>query len=193
MRAVGLSCPGSIRTFRQISSMLFGVLMFVDIVSASSRLPPEIMRQMPHPWPPVDWSLTLDLPDTAQTAPHHSEPKVHQGYFGQTLYQQIAGTSAYVTANVLIQDRGDKSAAWRAVSAVRCKSRNFRGYRARECSRGSGPYSIRTLHYEVDRFYVTIQLSGPIEADYPLFDVGAMNPMTAPRTLAPRRRGNTRR
>ena len=128
-----------------------------------------MMSRLASPWPPAGWSDTLDLPGDDQ--PYQSEPRVGDGYFGQSLYRHISGTGQYWTANVLIQDRGSRGAAWRAVSAVNCKSRVHRGLRARECNRGGPDYVTKTLHYEIDRFYITIQLSGPGETDYPHFDI----------------------
>jgi hypothetical protein len=130
------------------------------------------MSTLAKPWPPAGWSQVLDLSQVERSQPHRSEPVLRPGYFGQTLYRHISGTAQYWTANILIQDRGDPNAAWRAVSAVRCSSRNHQGYRARECRRGNRHNGIHTLHYQVDRFYVTIQLSGPGETDYPFFTVG---------------------
>lgn len=185
----GLRSGGSGWTVRRLLIGLIAGLMVGNMAYAGFRLPAEVMEKLPHPWPPFGWTTTLDLPDETQTQPHASEPRAWEGYFGQTLYRQNAGTAQYWTANVLIQDRGDSGAAWRAVSVVRCKSRSFRGYRARECSRGSGRYVTKTLHYEVGRFYVTIQVSGSGDVEYPMFDVGAMNPMTAPSIPLPRAAG----
>ena len=153
--------------------MLFAFgMLFAGAVFAGPRVPPEVMGQLPQPWPPPGWSTVLDLSASDQSEPYQSEPRIHQGYFGQTLYRHISGTLDYWTANVLIQDRGDRSAAWRAVSAVRCKTRVYRGYRARECKRGGGRFVTKTLHYEAGRFYVTVQVAGPGEVEYPNFDVG---------------------
>lgn len=132
-------------------------------------LPPEVMAHVARPWPPTGWSEVLDLPNRGSTEAHRSEPRKGPGYFGQSLYRQISGTSRYWTANVLILDRGSASAAWRAVSAVSCRSRVYQGNRARECQRSGFGGLTRTLHYEVGRYYVTIQLSGPGEMDYPHF------------------------
>ena len=156
--------------FRSI--LLAAALAAGSTVCVGAMLPPEVMQDLARPWPPSGWAEILDLP-SGQTEPHRSQAMVRHGYFGQTLYRHIAGTREYWTANVLIQDRGDSSAAWRAVSAVRCKSRIFRGYRARECTRGGGGVLTKTLHYEIGRFYVTIQVSGPGETEYPEFDIGS--------------------
>jgi hypothetical protein len=138
---------------------------------ADFRLPGSAIRRLPQPWPPAGWSLQLVPQEGAKTSSYRSEPMVRDGYFGQTLYRQIPGTQLYWTANVLIQDRGSPAAAWRAVSAVTCPTEVFRGYRARECTRGDPSYLTRTLHYEVGRFYVTVQLAGPGDTNYPLFDL----------------------
>jgi hypothetical protein len=142
--------------------------------SADLLLPAEVMGRLAQPWPPSGWTVVLDMQDTGRTQPYRSEPILRPGYFGQTLYRHIAGTDQYWTANVLIQDRGGPGAAWRAVSAVRCKSRVYRGLRARECARGGDGRITKTLHYEIDRFYVTIQVSGPGATDYPKFDIGSV-------------------
>jgi hypothetical protein len=155
--------------------------------AAAPILPGEFIERLVQPWPPAGWSIRLELP---RAVPYQSEPRVSEGYFGQSLYRHISGTSEYWTANVLIQDRGSDSAAWRAVSAVRCASRNHLGHRARECTRRTGGALIRTLHYEVGRFYVTIQVSGPGEVDYPLFELQGAGPPLSPRS--PLRRGTPR-
>jgi len=139
---------------------------------ADLRLPSDIMEHVAKPWPPAGWSEVLDLSEEVQRQPHRSKPTLGQGYFGQTLYRQIPGTNDYWRASILIQDRGDRSAAWRAVSAIHCTSRNYHGHRARECKRRRQPFFDRTLHYEVGRFYISIQLSGPTEVEYPYFSVG---------------------
>jgi hypothetical protein len=150
---------------------LYLLALVAAVAWADFRLPGSVIQRLPRPWPPVGWSLQLVPQDTAKARPYRSEPMVRDGYFGQTLYRQIPGTQLYWTANVLIQDRGSPAAAWHAVSAVTCPTQVFRGYRARECTRGDPTYLTRTLHYEVGRFYVTVQLAGPGETDYPLFDL----------------------
>ncbi len=156
---------------RVVSSGLLAAWLVTGNMAAAQRLPPEVMGQLAAPWPPQGWSEVLDLPGNSRAEPYRSEPRLGDGYFGQSLYRHIAGTDQYWTANVLIQDRGSRNAAWRAVSAVRCKSMNYHGMRARECSRGSPGYVTRTLHYETGRFYVTIQLVGPGETEYPQFSI----------------------
>ncbi len=151
-------------------TMAAGALLAAAAVAGAGMLPGESLQQLPRPWPPEGWSLVLDLSD--QVDPHQSQPRLGNGYFGQTLYRQIAGTSQYWTANVLIQDRGSASAAWRAVSAVNCNSRVFLGYRGRECVRGDRQYLTKSMHYEVDRFYITIQVAGPGDTEYPHFELG---------------------
>ncbi len=159
------------------------VLLLLVGPAGAQMLSADNMQRLPQPWPPAGWSATLDLSE--QTQPHVSEPRLGNGYYGQTLYRHIAGTSQYWTANVLIQDRGSAGAAWRAVSTVRCNSRVYQGYRARECSRGGRGHLIKSLHYEVDRFYVTIQVSGPGDVEYPQFELGVGNRRNAP--LRPQR------
>ncbi len=153
----------------RIVPFAIGLLLLVGPAGAQ-KLPADNMRRLPQPWPPVEWSTTLNLSE--QTQPHVSEPRLGNGYFGQTLYQHSAGTPEYWTANVLIQDRGSAGAAWRAVSSVSCNSRVYQGYRARECSRGGRGHLTKSLHYQVDRFYVTIQVSGPGDVEYPQFELG---------------------
>lgn len=155
----------------KVRIFLLLVVFFTGTATAANRLPADVMSQLVKPWPPQGWSEVLNLPSGEQSEPYQSEAQVRVGYFGQSLYRHISGTDSYWTANVLIQDRGSRGAAWRAVSTVRCKSTNYRGYRARECRRGAPGYITKTLHYEIDRFYITIQMSGPGEADYPLFDL----------------------
>lgn len=157
-------------------------------------LPGDGIRQLINPWPPVGWSATLDLPDQAQAQSHDSVPRLGPGYFGQTLYRHISGTREYWTANVLIQDRGSPGAAWRAVSAVNCSSRIYQGFRARECVRGDRSYLIKSLHYEVDRFYVTVQVRGPGDMDYPWFELGGPGGgyTEPPQPDRPVRRGSSR-
>ncbi len=178
---------GSSMAFKQIASvrgrrlarrLAVGVLLLAAGPALARMLPGESLQQLPQPWPPAGWTLTLDLPE--QTQSHASEPRLGNGYFGQTLYRRIAGTSQYWTANVLIQDRGDAGAAWRAVSAVSCNSRVFMGYRARECTRGDRRYLTKSMHYEVDRYYVTIQVAGPGDTDYPRFELAVGGGFMAP-------------
>jgi hypothetical protein len=185
----------SSRPARSAARSLLGLSWMLLALSAgaSSRLPAELMSTLANPWPPAGWSQVLDLSQVERSQPHRSEAVLRPGYFGQTLYRHISGTAQYWTANVLIQDRGDPNAAWRAVSAVRCSSRNHQGYRARECRRGDRRHGIQTLHYQVDRFYVTIQLSGPGETDYPFFTLGTNTPAaTASSARATPRRGSAR-
>ncbi len=164
-------------------------ILLADGMAYARMLPADTMQRLPQPWPPDGWSETLDLPDRQQTQPHVSEPRMGDGYFGQTLYRHIAGSAVYWTASVMIQDRGSVGAAWRAVSTVSCKSRIYLGYRARECERGRRDFVIKNLHYEVDRFYVTIQVSGPGDSEYPQFHLGGVNrggSVPLPQQLQPR-------
>lgn len=154
---------------------------------AGFRLTPEVMAQLVQPWPPSGWATTLKLLRDEQSEPHESRLIVREGYFGQTLYRHISGTNEHWSADVLVQDRGSSGAAWRAVSTVRCPSRLYLGYRARECVRGGGAWTTKTLHYQVDRFYVIIQMSGPGETEYPSFHVGAGASMGLPLPVHPRR------
>ncbi len=172
---------------RGIGRLLTGCLLLAAGPLSAQMLPGDTLRQLPRPWPPGGWSLTLNLADQAQ--PHESQPRLGNGYFGQTLYRQIAGTSDYWTANVLIQDRGSASAAWRAVSAVSCNSKVFQGYRARECNRGDRRYTTKSMHYQIDRFYITIQVAGPGDTDYPAFELAAGGGLGVP----PLPERNTRR
>ena len=174
---------------RRLGRWLAACILLMAASPALARmLPGESLQQLPQPWPPSGWSLTLDLPE--QTQSHVSEVRLGNGYFGQTLYRRIAGSSEYWSANVLIQDRGGASAAWRAVSAVSCNSRVFMGYRARECNRGDRRYLTKSMHYQVDRYYVTIQVAGPGDVEYPRFELalggGFMDPR---RSEPPSRRG----
>jgi hypothetical protein len=160
--------PGA-RWIRRLSLTLLAMLPVVGS-ARGPMLPPEIMARVANPWPPAGWSDLLDLPERSSMEPHRSEPRLGSGYFGQSLYR-AAGAGQYWTANVLIQDRGSASAAWRAVSAVSCRSRNYHGYRARECERPLPGAVTRTLHYEVGRFHVTIQVTGPGSGEYPWFEL----------------------
>jgi hypothetical protein len=142
---------------------------------AAPRLAADLMAQLLHPWPPSGWSEVLDLSPLENSQPYRSQAVLRPGYFGQAVYRRLAGSTHYWTANILVQDRGSAKAAWHAVSSVGCASRHYLGYRARECRRGNKQTGIRTLHYQVDRFYITIQLSGPGEISYPVFSLGAAN------------------
>ncbi len=144
---------------------LFAVLALTVFSVQARMMPGEQIQNLLQPWPPRGWTTTMTLPD--ETHPHEAESRLGPGYFGQALYRHIAGTSDYWTANVLVRDRISPASAWRAVSAVSCKSRNYYGHRARECSRGDRHYFTKTLHYEIDRFYITIQVSGPGNTEYP--------------------------
>ena len=151
------------------------------------RLPPEVMENLVRPWPPEGWTDVLTTNPGEGNQPYRSEPRVQEGYFGQTLYRPTPDGKDHWTANVLIVDRITPSAAWRAVSAVHCRSRVFRGRRARECDgnrrrdRARLGWVNKTIHYEVGRFYVTIMLSGPGDQPYPRFEiVGTEGPFGAP-------------
>jgi len=166
-----LAAIGGMNRIRNRGVALAVVLWLASVGGAAAGLlPGEQLRQLPQSWPPAGWSLGLSLPD--QPA-HESQARLGNGYFGQALYRHISGTSDYWTANVLIRDRGSDSSAWRAVSAVNCNSRMFQGYRARECVRGDRRYLTKTMHYQVGRYYVTIQLAGPGDTEYPQFELGA--------------------
>jgi hypothetical protein len=173
MRLTGDPCRRGLRAPCLPWLLLLGVLLS-GWVRADPMLPADLIQRLVQPWPPEGWSAILDLPGQGGSGPHRSEPRTEHGYFGQSLYRHIPGTKQYWTANILIRDRGSTSAAWRAVSTVRCKIRIFRGYRARECERGSPGTLTRTLHYEVGRFYITIQVSGPGVTDYPRFDLAGV-------------------
>lgn len=168
VKPAGVSVPPKRR--RAIGALLLGLA--TPWALAGSGIPGELIAKLPNPWPPQGWAEELMLPIGRQTQTYRSEPQYREGYFGQNLYRSAPGGALW-TANVLIQDRGDPAAAWRAVSAIhRCQVRVHLGNRARECRHDLGAQRSKTLYYQEDRFYVTLQLSGPGDVGYPEFSLG---------------------
>ncbi|GEM_PF-4327105 len=163
---------------RHAYPLIVGLLLSATVQAAGFRLPAEVMENLVQPWPPRGWTDVLVTNPGEGDQPYRSQPRVQEGYFGQTLYHMAADGRTHWTANVLIVDRGSPGAAWRAVSAVHCRSRVFRGQRARECDhsrhRGRGGPVNKVIHYEMGQFYITIMLSGPGDIPYPYFEIAGI-------------------